>query len=264
MRPQESNRQSGCGVRRRGPYLVLFAVAALGTLVYFKARAARMGGELLRAQADSLLDNPDLVRFAENQAPVIYEKHCASCHGATLQGDRSKGAPNLADNVWLYGTGSISDIETTILYGIRSGHPKSRNLIDMPALGRTGHLSPQDVEDVVNYLLSLNGQMHDTNASGRGLRIYRGEGACYDCHGADAKGISDYGTPGLTGRGGAWLYGGDKESLRKSVVDGRHGRCPAWIGTLGFVQIRSLSVYLNRISHSAATQKTGANEIHHE
>jgi cytochrome c oxidase cbb3-type subunit 3 len=260
LRPQESNHRSGCGVRWRGPSLVLIAVAALGALVYFKARASRISGELLRAQADTILDNPALVRYAEKRAPQIYQKHCVSCHGATLQGDRSKGAPNLADNVWLYGTGSISDIETTILYGIRSGHPKSRNLIDMPALGRTGHLSPRDVEDVVDYVLSISGQAYDADAAGRGLRIYRGEGACYDCHGADAKGISDYGTPGLTGRGGAWLYGGDKESLRKSIVDGRHGRCPAWIGTLDFVQIRSLSVYLNRISHSAATHRAGANE----
>ena len=48
----------------------------------------------------------------------------------------SVGAPNLGNSVWLYGDGGIGDIEYTILYGIRSGHPKAHNVTDMPAEGR--------------------------------------------------------------------------------------------------------------------------------
>ena len=53
-----------------------------------------------------------------------------------MQGNPALGAPNLTDKVWLYDQGGVSDIERTILYGVRSGHAKSRNITDMPPVGR--------------------------------------------------------------------------------------------------------------------------------
>ncbi|MEO8124544.1 MAG: cytochrome-c oxidase, cbb3-type subunit III [Burkholderiales bacterium] len=45
---------------------------------------------------------------------------CAACHGADGKGNPALGAPNLTDNIWLYG-GSQSEIEETIRDG-RGGH----------------------------------------------------------------------------------------------------------------------------------------------
>lgn len=45
---------------------------------------------------------------------------CAACHGADGKGNPALGAPNLTDNIWLYG-GSQADVEETIRDG-RSGH----------------------------------------------------------------------------------------------------------------------------------------------
>jgi cytochrome c oxidase cbb3-type subunit 3 len=199
---------------------------------------------LVSSWPNEIPGNTRLLQLARERGPAVYREHCASCHGVHREGNRAHGAPNLTDNVWLYGNGSITDIETTVLYGIRSGHPKAHHLTDMPAFGRTGQLTNQDIHDVVEYVLSLSKQPHKEAAAQRGQNIFTGAGLCYDCHGEDAYGVSDYGTPPLTGRGGSWLYGGDRATLYKSVYDGRQGLCPAWIGKLSFVDIRALSVYL--------------------
>jgi cytochrome c oxidase cbb3-type subunit III len=229
----------------------IFCIAALllTVTIIHHVQASHLEARLVRAQPDDVANNAEFRRFAKAVGPAIYSEHCAVCHGAKLQGDRSRGAPNLADSAWLYGQGSVSDIETSILYGIRSGHPRAHNLVDMPALGRTGQLTARDVRDVVEFVLKLSGQSHDATAVERGRAIFAGSGVCYDCHGGDGRGIPDYGAPALTGQGGAWLYGGDRDTLYKTVFDGRHGLCPAWIGKLSFVQIRALSLFLYEKSH---------------
>jgi cytochrome c oxidase cbb3-type subunit 3 len=235
---------------RKWPWRLLALVGAvtLGTLICVRAYATYLSGKLVRSSQAQILGDPTLLGFAKRRGPAVYARHCDSCHGAALEGDRRRGVPDLADKVWLYGEGSIDDIQTTILYGIRSGHPKSRNLTDMPAFGRNGLLTQQDVSDVVEYALRISKQPHDAVAAERGREIFLGRGMCYDCHASDGEGVADYGTPALTGRGGSWLYGGSREALLKSVYDGRHGLCPAWIGTLSFVEIRELSVYVYEAS----------------
>ena len=41
--------------------------------------------------------------------------NCASCHGEEGLGDRSLGAPNLADAIWLYG-GDYDALVETVTY----------------------------------------------------------------------------------------------------------------------------------------------------
>lgn len=47
---------------------------------------------------------------------AMYQTACAACHGADAKGNQAVGAPNLTDNVWLYG-GTASKIEHTLKYG---------------------------------------------------------------------------------------------------------------------------------------------------
>lgn len=226
--------------------LVMISVVGLGYRWY----RAHQDALLLRTATSRLQHDDDLLAYADRRALPLYQEHCAGCHGADLKGDRSKGIPDLGDAVWLYGSGEITEIEQTLLYGIRSGHPKAHNLTDMPALGRKGQLSPNEVSDVVEYLLQLSRQPHDAVAAQRGALIFMDRGVCFDCHGSDAYGVPDYGVPGLTGRGGSWLYGGDRATLYKSTFDGRHGLCPAWIHTLSFAEIRALAAFLYHRTHS--------------
>jgi cytochrome c oxidase cbb3-type subunit III len=227
---------------RRTLLAAIIPIAAALVYAVHAADVHRTEGEMLRLPADEIPQNAELVAFATGRGPAVYRAHCARCHGTDLKGERRHGVPDLGDRVWLFGEGAISDIETTILYGIRSGHPKSRNITDMPAFLRIGQLSPEEIADVVEYVLSLSHSDHDTDAARRGYDLYSNKGNCFDCHSGDALGNPDYGAPALTGP--AWVYGGTRAELLKSVADGRHGLCPAWVDQLSPAQVRELAVYL--------------------
>ncbi len=236
---------------------IVITLALLLGAVYFWLHRNSQDDALLRSEGSALQANAELLAYASQRALPLYQEHCASCHGADLNGSPSHlpGIANLGDAVWLYGTGQITDIEQTILYGIRSGHPKSHNLAEMPGFGRIGQLSKDEVNDVVEYMLQISHQPHDAAAAERGKVVYQNQGLCYDCHAADGYGVSDYGTPSLTGRGGSWLYGGDRATLHKSTFDGRRGLCPAWVNKLSFAEIRALAAFLYSKSHDAAARE---------
>ncbi len=52
---------------------------------------------------------------------------------------------------------------------------------------------------------------------------------CATCHGSDARGARSF--PNL--RDGDWLWGGEAETIKASIMDGRTGTMPAWEGPLG-------------------------------
>ncbi|WP_323780084.1 cytochrome-c oxidase, cbb3-type subunit III [Leisingera sp.] len=51
---------------------------------------------------------------------VVFADNCASCHAGDGTGDRSQGAPNLADAIWLYGGdyASLTETVTNARYGV--------------------------------------------------------------------------------------------------------------------------------------------------
>jgi cytochrome c oxidase cbb3-type subunit 3 len=51
---------------------------------------------------------------------------------------------------------------------------------------------------------------------------------CSVCHGTTARGA--VGFPNLTDND--WLYGGAPEQIHETILNGRNGAMPAWIGTL--------------------------------
>jgi cytochrome c oxidase cbb3-type subunit 3 len=53
---------------------------------------------------------------------------CSACHGADGKGNQQLGAPNLTDDVWLYG-GSINKIEETLKHGRNGVMPKWKNIL---------------------------------------------------------------------------------------------------------------------------------------
>jgi cytochrome c oxidase cbb3-type subunit 3 len=238
------------GLRRNAWLWGLAASVVLLAGLIYALHVRSLEARLVREWPAELAHSPPLIRIAVWLARPLYAEHCASCHGADLGGNRALGAPNLADPVWLYGDGSIGDIENTILYGIRSGHPKAHNVTDMPAEGRTHQLSAPEIEDVVDFVLALSGQAHDATAAERGRKLFYDRGNCFDCHASDALGNPDYGSPALLGK--TWNYGGDRLTLRQTVYSGRHGLCPAWIRKLTPLQTRALAVYLYVESHPDA------------
>ena len=226
---------------------VLAVAAFAGTAVH----RAQLAKRLVATPAESVSADPVLVKYARQVATPVFANNCASCHGADMRGNRAIGAPNLLDKVWLYDNGNVSDIERTILYGVRSGHAKSRNITDMPPVGRLGVLKPHEIYQVVQYVQEISHQPHDAAAAEAGKALFKDKGNCFDCHAPDGSGNPDYGSTDLTAN--VWNYGGDYVTLFKSVRDGRHGRMDAFIGKLNATQIRALAVDIYERSH-AATQ----------
>lgn len=68
------------------------------------------------------LSGRDVNSVVAYQGRQIYEKNCVSCHGAEGKGNQALGAPNLTDNVWLYG-GSQKQIQKSIADGRRGVMP---------------------------------------------------------------------------------------------------------------------------------------------
>ena len=76
---------------------------------------------------------------------TLYLDNCAACHGENAEGDRTQGAPNLADAIWLYGGDreTLTETVTNARFGI------------MPAWGE--RLSEEDVRAVSAYVHALGG-----------------------------------------------------------------------------------------------------------
>ncbi|MER8639544.1 cytochrome-c oxidase, cbb3-type subunit III [Mesorhizobium sp. M1365] len=75
----------------------------------------------------------------------VFAENCAACHGENAKGNRELGAPDLADAIWLYGSG-----ETAIAAQVRA--PKHGV---MPAwIGRLGEIK---VKELAVYVHSLGG-----------------------------------------------------------------------------------------------------------
>lgn len=183
-----------------------------------------------------------------------------------MRGNAAIGAPDLTDGVWLWGDGSVYGIERIILYGIRAGDAKSRDVDDMPAFGLKGTfryqgtpgfqgkvvggaaLTSGEVRDLVQYLLKINHQPYQVEAANEGERLSsESQTSCRDCHAPDLKGDSDYGAPNLTIN--VWNNGGTAQDLYDSIYYGRHRLMPAWRGVLTLEQIRALAVYIHAVSH---------------
>ncbi len=237
------------GRSRLWPWIGAAAGLLLAVLIFGAVREHHMTVRLLETDPDQIPQHTDLVRYADSLAKPAYAAHCAACHGADMKGDHAKGAPNLSDAIWLYDFGGVGDIERTILYGIRSGDPKARNVTDMPPLGRNMQLSAAEIHDTATFVINITRPQADQAAVARGAKLFQTKGVCYDCHSSDAAGNPDYGAPAFTDTD--WLYGGDYDTVYQSIYSGRHGVCPAWIDKLKPKVIRALAVYLHQVSQAS-------------
>lgn len=82
---------------------------------------------------------------AAEQGAQVFADNCAACHGEDGTGDRSQGAPNLADAIWLYG-GDYETLHATVAnarFGVMSSWE--------------GRLSDAQIRAVTAYVHQLGG-----------------------------------------------------------------------------------------------------------
>tara|TARA_R110002072_G_scaffold98771_7_gene217270 strand:+ start:1091 stop:2056 length:966 start_codon:yes stop_codon:yes gene_type:complete len=205
------------------------------------------------ASFDEIMNDDELYAFAMAGGKSAFKDNCATCHGTGGAG--GMGYPNLNDDDWLWG-GQIEQIQQTLKYGIRTKHEDTRLGI-MPSFGKDGTLNKNQINDVVAYVMTLSGKEsahgHAVQDISKGAEIFSQN--CASCHGADGKGMKEFGSANLTDK--IWLYGGDRETLFKTIYNGRAGLMPFWNGRLDKQTIRELAVYVHQLGGGEVADEPG-------
>ena len=185
---------------------------------------------------EALAKDADALRHGQS----IFANYCATCHGADARG--AKGFPDLTDDIWHWG-GTPDAILTSVMQGRQAA---------MPALGAAMGGDAGITETAV-YVQSLAGQKQvDPALVAAGKARYAG--ICAACHGVEGKGNMLLGAPDLTDR--YWLYGGDFDTLRDTIAQGRNGTMPAHAPILGETRSRLVAAWV--LSRSAASDDGGS------
>lgn len=178
------------------------------------------------------MDNETLIANAEANATGqrLFANSCAMCHGSDARGARS--FPNLTDSDWLYG-GSFDTIMQTLEKG-RAGI--------MPVM--VAGLDDKAISELVVYVQSMSGQKADDVMAANGKKNF--DMLCVACHGPDGSGNQALGSPRLNDQ--IWLYGGEPETIRKTITEGRNGNMPAHKDLLSEDRRRLITAYVLSLS----------------
>ena len=129
-------------------------------------------------------------------------------------------------------------------HGIRHEEDPETRFSAMPAFGRDGLLTSTQIDDLVQYVLSVSGHEANAGAVARGSELFQTN--CASCHGMDAKGSRDVGAPNLTDA--EWLYGSNPSDIRATITNARNSHMPAWQDRLDDATIKALAVYVHSLS----------------
>ena len=204
------------------------------------AANAAINERLAAAELSEIKGDSELNGYANSAGAAVFRTWCAQCHGAGAAG--AKGYPNLLDDDWLWG-GDIEAIHATISHGIRNEEDDDARYSEMPAFGRDELLEPEQIDQVVNYVMSLSGQAQDASMVDAGAVVF--EENCAACHMEDGTGDRAQGAPNLTDA--IWLFGGDFDTIRDSVHNSRFGVMPPWAGRLSEAEVRAVATYVHQL-----------------
>ena len=90
--------------------------------------------------------------------------------------------------------------------------------------------------------MDLNAVAADKEANAMGQRLFLTY--CAQCHGADAKGAKGF--PNLTDND--WLYGGEPETIKTTIMGGRQGMMPPFGPVLGADGVKDVANYVRSLS----------------
>ena len=177
----------------------------------------------------------ELGAFARASGAATFRTYCSQCHGSGATG--APGYPNLQDDDWLWG-GTYEDILYTVTHGIRDPLDEDTRTSEMPAFGRDEILTPEEIEAVADYVLSLSGR---GTGSEEGRQIYLDN--CAACHGENGEGMREVGAPRLDDQ--IWLKVSDRESIIDFIREPRMGVMPAWKTRLDEARLKSVAIYVH-------------------
>jgi cytochrome c oxidase cbb3-type subunit 3 len=171
---------------------------------------------------DRLMTDPAAAELGAS----LFSAHCASCHGHDARG--AEGVPDLVEGVFDYGADENA-VRSTLVNGRQSV---------MPALGR--QLGEVEIGQIVAFVQSLTSEEPLSTMAERGAELFGAN--CGICHGADAAGIAEFGTPSLLDD--YWVYGDSMMSIRLAIARGREAQCPPQSETLSVTEIELLTAFV--------------------
>lgn len=189
-----------------------------------------------------LAGNAEAVRLGRS----IFNNTCATCHGSSAQG--AIGYPDLTDDIWHWG-GSPERVLETVMDGREGAMPGWGTVLT----GMGGENAVDYVAAYVQVLATPGQSLRNNYMAAQGKRLY--DGVCVACHGVDGKGKPELGAPDLTDD--YWMYGSSKESLRKTIAEGRHGSMPPHRELLGETRARLVAAYVWSLSNPPAAGSAG-------
>ncbi|MDP5219628.1 cytochrome-c oxidase, cbb3-type subunit III [Ruegeria sp. 2205SS24-7] len=201
---------------------------------------AEINARLAAIKMEDIAEDADLRNYAVSSGAAVFRTWCAQCHGSGAAG--AVGYPNLLDDAWLWG-GDIENIHLTIAHGIRNEEDPDARYSEMPAFGRDEILTPEEIDQAVNYVMSLSGTPQDAAQVEAGSVVFADN--CASCHTEDATGDPEQGAPNLADA--LWLYGGDYDTLTETVNNSRFGVMPSWSNRLTEAQIRAVATYVHQL-----------------
>ncbi|MDR9485829.1 MAG: cytochrome-c oxidase, cbb3-type subunit III [Sediminimonas sp.] len=232
------------GIKGATPGLLGWSTRANVAAEIEQAEQANAGinERLASVELTEISEDPELNSYATSAGEAVFKTWCAQCHGSGAAGVQAGGYPNLLDDAWLWG-GTIEDIHTTITHGIRNEEDPDARWSQMPAFGEI--LPPEEVEQVVNYVMSLSPSYEPKNPAlvEAGAEVF--DINCSSCHGVDGTGDQFQGAPNLTDA--IWLYGGDYATVKETVINARFGVMPSWQGRLDESEIRAVATYVHQL-----------------
>ena len=187
---------------------------------------------------EQLPANPVLMQAAIEGGRSAFKVHCVQCHGSGAAG--SKGYPNLNDDDWLWG-GDLASIHFTIEHGARNPDHDQTRMSQMPAFGQM--LSADQIQDLTAHVRTISGQQRPDAASARGAELFAQN--CAACHGADGKGMREFGAPNLTDA--IWLFGGGADDIAATITNSRYGVMPRWGHRLDPATVKMLAAYVHSL-----------------
>jgi cytochrome c oxidase cbb3-type subunit 3 len=199
-----------------------------------------INARLATVELSAIETDPELNGYAKSAGAAVFKTWCAQCHGSGAAG--AKGYPNLLDNDWLWG-GDIEAIHGTVTAGIRNEENFDARYSEMPAFGRDELLETEQIDQVVNFVMSLSGDPKDASLVSDGALVYADN--CASCHGDAALGDREQGAPNLADA--IWLFGGSYDDIRETVYNSRFGVMPNWDTRLTEAQIRAVAAYVHQL-----------------
>ncbi|NLW96301.1 MAG: cytochrome-c oxidase, cbb3-type subunit III [Xanthomonadaceae bacterium] len=206
-----------------------------------KARRDRQLEETFAVYAgrplEQLAQDPQAMELGRS----IFANTCAACHGSAATG--APGYPNLTDDVWNWG-GAPERILETVLDGREGIMPPLGNVLE----GMGGDVAITQTAAYVRALRSddIEATLRNDYMAARGKKYF--DGLCVACHGVDGKGNQELGAPDLTVR--ETLYPNTLDSIRTTIIEGRHGVMPAHRELLGETRSRLVAAYVWSLSNS--------------